>query len=173
MPYQLREARNAASESVWLTLNSERVRLNQFGFAGKLLLPVFGFPLAFYYIFAVGNFEDSNVPRHDLTVHPADLLGEGVGACPRSLRVDSAVNLLLVEDYRAHAPQMRRVLKLLCREKNQRCFDRLPSFSSSRPLAIGTSLRRLDDLRNRLKILDVLRQHLFLVLINRDITPPT
>jgi hypothetical protein len=47
MPNQLREARNAVSESVWLTLNSERDRLNLFWFAGKLLLPVFAFPFAF------------------------------------------------------------------------------------------------------------------------------
>ena len=40
MPYQLREARNADSESVWPTLNSEWFLLNLFGFAGLVAVRV-------------------------------------------------------------------------------------------------------------------------------------
>jgi len=52
LPYQLREARKEASASVWLTLNSERERLNLFWFAGRATV-LFLLP-SFYYIGALG-----------------------------------------------------------------------------------------------------------------------
>src|SRR5450759_2722609 len=101
MPYQLSEARKAASASVWLTLNSEGFRLNLFGFAEVVVVCVL---LDFYNIRRVRQPPDSQVLRNDLSVHPADLLCECVGAGPGCPWIQPAADSFRVKDGRAQSP---------------------------------------------------------------------